>query len=196
MSFLEHYITNIAFLPVEFQRSLELIKDLDTKVHELETEAGHLRSKYFSTLKKQGSSGSEDTDTLQRIQEIHEEILNLCDEKQIISQQLKAVLDPCYKKLSSDLLEFKKKLSSDYTSENPHKRRRQEYNTGMPEDYVLYMNDDAYCFCKLQTPGNMIACDNPNCNREWFHFDCVGLSSQPAGDWYCRECEPFMRKSN
>ena len=31
----------------------------------------------------------------------------------------------------------------------------------------------------------MVACDNPDCTREWFHFDCVGLARKPRGKWYC-----------
>ena len=34
-----------------------------------------------------------------------------------------------------------------------------------------------------------VACDNPDCPIEWFHFECVGLTEQPRGKWYCRDCE-------
>ena len=30
----------------------------------------------------------------------------------------------------------------------------------------------------------MIKCDNPNCKREWFHFQCVGIEDQPKGKWF------------
>jgi hypothetical protein len=36
----------------------------------------------------------------------------------------------------------------------------------------------------------MVACDNPECPIEWFHFACVGLTEQPKGKWYCPECAP------
>ena len=38
--------------------------------------------------------------------------------------------------------------------------------------------------------GKMVACDNESCKREWFHFDCVGLTRKPRGKWYCsNQCE-------
>uniref|UniRef100_A0A1X7TM90 Zinc finger PHD-type domain-containing protein n=1 Tax=Amphimedon queenslandica TaxID=400682 RepID=A0A1X7TM90_AMPQE len=30
----------------------------------------------------------------------------------------------------------------------------------------------------------MIACDNPSCALEWFHYNCVGITTNPAGNWY------------
>ena len=45
--------------------------------------------------------------------------------------------------------------------------------------------------------GEMIACDNPDCAIEWFHFECVGLDpnqSRPRGKkWYCNDCAAAMR---
>lgn len=49
-------------------------------------------------------------------------------------------------------------------------------------------NDDAYCLCQQGSFGNMVACDNPNCKYEWFHWDCVGLTEEPSGKWYCPAC--------
>ena len=36
-----------------------------------------------------------------------------------------------------------------------------------------------YCFCDGPSHGNMIACDNEECAREWFHYECVGLKEEP-----------------
>ncbi|KAI8998923.1 hypothetical protein BD414DRAFT_476450 [Trametes punicea] len=49
-------------------------------------------------------------------------------------------------------------------------------------------NEPRYCFCNQVSFGDMIACDNPTCAREWFHIGCVGLTKIPKGNWYCREC--------
>jgi hypothetical protein len=45
-----------------------------------------------------------------------------------------------------------------------------------------------YCFCQQVSFGEMVACDNENCEREWFHLPCVGLTSAPQGKWWCDEC--------
>ena len=35
--------------------------------------------------------------------------------------------------------------------------------------------NEFWCLCGGSETGNMIACDNPGCPIEWFHFECVGL---------------------
>ena len=31
-------------------------------------------------------------------------------------------------------------------------------------------------------------CPSFQCSIEWFHFQCVGLTSKPKGKWYCPQC--------
>ena len=40
----------------------------------------------------------------------------------------------------------------------------------------------------------MLACDNPFCEREWFHYACVGITQTPKGKWYCKDCEVWKKK--
>ncbi|KAI7827334.1 hypothetical protein BX661DRAFT_183080 [Kickxella alabastrina] len=49
-------------------------------------------------------------------------------------------------------------------------------------------DDQLYCFCQQVSYGDMVACDGPNCRYEWFHWECVGLTSPPKGSWYCSDC--------
>ena len=49
-------------------------------------------------------------------------------------------------------------------------------------------DDKKYCICNSVSYGNMIACDNENCPKEWFHWACVGLTKEPVGTWYCPDC--------
>ena len=51
---------------------------------------------------------------------------------------------------------------------------------------------DVYCYCRQgEDERPMIACDNPNCPYQWFHFECVGLSKPPKTKfWYCPDCKP------
>ncbi|KAF7684018.1 Protein YNG1 [Astathelohania contejeani] len=49
--------------------------------------------------------------------------------------------------------------------------------------------DAVYCYCRKPSKGNMIACDDPACDIEWFHYGCVGLTSMPSGKWYCKNCK-------
>ena len=43
----------------------------------------------------------------------------------------------------------------------------------------------SYCCCDGDDVGQMIACDNPSCPKEWFHFECVGITRKPRESWYC-----------
>ncbi|KAI8590156.1 hypothetical protein BDZ88DRAFT_415724 [Geranomyces variabilis] len=48
--------------------------------------------------------------------------------------------------------------------------------------------DELYCICRQTSHGDMVACDNPTCAIEWFHYACVGLIHPPKGKWYCSAC--------
>ncbi|CAI8048014.1 Inhibitor of growth protein 4 [Geodia barretti] len=83
----------------------------------------------------------------------------------------------------------KKKLAS--TSEEPSTSVNSPVHSvpsgaGGPTD-VLDMpvdpNEPTYCLCHQVSFGEMIGCDNPECPIEWFHFQCVGLTSKPKGKW-------------
>ena len=48
---------------------------------------------------------------------------------------------------------------------------------------------ELFCFCRQSEFGQMVACDNFDCEFGWFHFECVGLTEEPEGDWYCGNCK-------
>ena len=52
-------------------------------------------------------------------------------------------------------------------------------------------DEQKYCYCNQVSYGEMIACDNDDCDIEWFHYDCVGLKMLPKGKYYCDE---FLQK--
>ena len=47
-----------------------------------------------------------------------------------------------------------------------------------------------YCICgEGHGEADMIMCDNENCKIQWFHWHCVGITSDPGdGAWYCPNC--------
>ncbi|RJE19769.1 PHD finger domain protein [Aspergillus sclerotialis] len=57
-------------------------------------------------------------------------------------------------------------------------------------------NEPRYCVCGDVSFGTMICCENPDCDREWFHLDCVGLSEVPSrtAKWYCPDCRVKFNK--
>ncbi|GAA94537.1 uncharacterized protein L969DRAFT_83899 [Mixia osmundae IAM 14324] len=55
-------------------------------------------------------------------------------------------------------------------------------------DMPVDPNEPTYCYCDTVSYGEMVGCDNDDCQREWFHLACVGLSEAPTGSWYCDDC--------
>lgn len=37
-------------------------------------------------------------------------------------------------------------------------------------------------------------CENPFCEREWFHLDCIEEKNLPE-KWYCQECQKQKDKT-
>lgn len=68
--------------------------------------------------------------------------------------------------------------------ERQRKKRQDLEASGMPVD----PNEPVYCYCNRVSFGEMIACENEDCAREWFHLECVGLDKAPEGTWYCDDC--------
>lgn len=58
------------------------------------------------------------------------------------------------------------------------------------EQKAVQSTERLYCHCRCpyDEVSEMIACDNTNCRVEWFHFDCVGITVAPKGNWYCPDC--------
>lgn len=58
-------------------------------------------------------------------------------------------------------------------------------------DQPIDPDEPTYCICNQVSFGDMIACDNENCEGgEWFHYSCVGLTPETRfkGKWYCPTC--------
>ncbi|KAK1837847.1 phd finger domain-containing protein [Colletotrichum chrysophilum] len=81
----------------------------------------------------------------------------------------------------------------------PKKKRTQKKEKGQPIEIELEEDDEGnpidpdeprYCDCNRVSFGDMIACDNENCDKEWFHLECVGMAQIPARTtkWYCPDC--------
>lgn len=56
------------------------------------------------------------------------------------------------------------------------------------QDMPVDPNEPTYCVCHRVSFGEMVCCDAPDCPTEWFHFQCVNLTSTPKGKWYCADC--------
>ena len=80
--------------------------------------------------------------------------------------------------------------NTDHRDENSASQSSE--NTAMGDQSTIATTSSSqeklYCYCRCPEDGLMIACDNTECKIEWFHQDCVELTSIPTGDWYCPDC--------
>ncbi|KAI9251041.1 hypothetical protein BY458DRAFT_493726 [Sporodiniella umbellata] len=60
--------------------------------------------------------------------------------------------------------------------------------TVVPVDLPIDPNEPLYCYCQQVSFGEMVACDQHDCEIEWFHLACVDLKTVPKGKWYCDNC--------
>lgn len=65
-------------------------------------------------------------------------------------------------------------------------------NTAQGNTTLYHRDETKYCICRQISYGEMVACDNDECEIEWFHYDCVGISQPPKGKWFCPDCTPKM----
>ncbi|KAI9358854.1 hypothetical protein BD770DRAFT_363907 [Pilaira anomala] len=77
----------------------------------------------------------------------------------------------------------KEKTKSTYQSSKNGKPK----NIVIP-DMPIDPNEPLYCYCQQISYGEMVACDNADCEIEWFHLACVDLKTVPKGKWYCSNC--------
>lgn len=64
-----------------------------------------------------------------------------------------------------------------------------DFATNTQGNTTLYNRDETkYCICRQISYGEMVACDNSQCEIEWFHYECVNITQPPKGKWYCPDC--------
>ncbi|PLB49629.1 hypothetical protein P170DRAFT_437205 [Aspergillus steynii IBT 23096] len=73
-------------------------------------------------------------------------------------------------------------------SENASGDRRGDDDMDDEEEDEGNEDTKVYCTCRSVSHGDMVACDNEDCEFEWFHWKCVGLTREPVGKWYCPQC--------
>jgi hypothetical protein len=72
----------------------------------------------------------------------------------------------------------------------------EQLSAALMADMAIDPNEPKYCYCDEVSSGDMVACDNEDCPREWFHYHCLGLTSPPKGRWFCLFCIGPGRKTS
>jgi hypothetical protein len=63
------------------------------------------------------------------------------------------------------------------------------------EDFYFDLSKEPqYCYCGRTSFGEMVGCENPYCEREWFHAVCLDEKNLPE-KWYCNDCQKQKDKT-
>lgn len=75
--------------------------------------------------------------------------------------------------------------------DNPNNKQKQQQ-----EQFLYDANDIKYCYCNRGSFGEMVGCEHPYCEKEWFHLECVDEKSavNNSNDWYCNDCIKLKEK--
>eukprot|EP00056_Hartaetosiga_gracilis_P004069 m.71100 g.71100 ORF g.71100 m.71100 type:complete len:197 (-) comp11694_c0_seq2:2207-2797(-) len=182
--YLERFLERVDGLPEELHRSYNLLRELDQETKDA-IEKVDLECQTF-LHKIQRLAKEERQQQLQQIKNAFEKILEYSDQKYNITLQSYEEVDEHIRALDADMKSFQEEARNQSGIDD---------NGLYSEDLPVDPNEPTYCFCHQVSFGEMIACDNPSCPIEWFHFSCVNLTSPPEnGHWLCPSCEASGKK--
>lgn len=176
MSYLEDFVNSVSYLPGEVCRLLELLKLLDEKAKSCTEESQSMSLEYFSTLKKEQGTITENTELLANIRNRHQKTLNYSEEKVAISKQLLDMIEFHLPKLKQDLDTYKKEISAEIENNDDKIQKKiklEKTSSLFDNDMQMFMenmdmHDDiqgednkTYCYCGKGSYGEMIECEGP-----------------------------------
>ncbi|GMP77709.1 hypothetical protein CsSME_00033887 [Camellia sinensis var. sinensis] len=218
MSFLEDFQANLESLPNMLQRKYALLRDLDKSLQDIQQQNEQHCEQEIEEIKRGIKSGNitPDASNIRFSDEVLDEqkhAIRIADEKVDAHVQQ---LDQYLKKFDEELRRERESaattgsaaqnLENNVKSTSGRGGRKKTRlaatttasvtanPTSMDLDLPVDPNEPTYCFCNQVSYGEMVACDNPDCKIEWFHFGCVGLKEQPKGKWYCSECVGMQKR--
>eukprot|EP01050_Picozoa_sp_SAG11_P008355 SAG11_NODE_734_length_7466_cov_3.388625_2_plen_203_part_00 len=144
----------------------------------------------------------------QQLSKEHKECRDIAEEKVSLAEQTYDMVDGHVRRLDDVLRNFEAELrqidperlaelklaavqTEPFVAAGLSSRKRSNAimnADGMHSDIPVDPNEPRYCYCRQVSFGEMVACDNADCEFEWFHYACVGLSAAPQGAWLCPTC--------
>lgn len=184
--YIENFIDLVDNVPNQLSRGI-------TRVHELQLDYESALSKLESNLTRFSRDNNNDLRQLKLLlatQHYLVKMQELSDHKLAIVQDALEQLDTKSRELDQDF-----KLISAATSDGTEAATTKSSRTAtssssitQPKSSKRESPEPTYCVCHQVSYGDMICCDNDACEIEWFHFQCVSLTSKPKGKWYCPNC--------
>lgn len=233
-SYLEDFVEKIGALPIDINRGLRLIRELDLQFQNTNSKLIELQDEYSSRLKsakdkKQEAQKPDMQALLAEIRQLQESCIAFSHSKVDVATQNYDIVEMHIQKLDTELKKFEQEIINNQNAENAglqdetavkdfkkisklgsklitksqSKIKAQERNAvasviDRNDSFVsaapIDKNEPRYCTCNGVSYGDMIKCDNPFCEKEWFHFSCINISVKPKGKWYCADCKKLNHK--
>lgn len=195
--YIENFIDLVENVPNDLSRRI-------SRVHELQLDYESSLSKLETNLtrfsRKESNNGQQTNDDLNQLklllatQNCLIQMQEISDNKLAIIQDALEQLDHKSRELEHDL-KLINAATSDGTETNNKNNKNNVGNknqssssSSQPKSSQREEPEPTYCVCHQVSYGDMICCDNDACDIEWFHFQCVSLTSKPKGKWYCPNC--------
>ncbi|KAI9252475.1 hypothetical protein BY458DRAFT_523120 [Sporodiniella umbellata] len=205
-TFLSEYSEIVEVLPLELQRNYKLIRQLDENTQQLMTQVAH---ETVAITQQEGKLlADEKRKKLKSIRQLLETVIQKGEEKYALAQATYDSVDRHCAKLDQDLQKIEDEqmvgttrgLDKTTREEKEVKRKKgEESQTNTPDtlqssisfsQMPIDPNEPRYCYCQRVSFGEMMACDNIECDIEWFHLECTDLEAAPEGAWFCKHCAP------
>ena len=138
-----------------------------------------------------------------KVEQWTKECVELAEEKVALASEVLMFVNAQTKKIDKNIARYKKIEEKKQAAkrgasgaagggQGGRGRRKVDAADPPPMHYVAPTDPNAekFCLCRKISYGEMIGCDNPKCKIEWFHFACVGLTTEtrPTGKWFCPIC--------
>ncbi|KAG5848330.1 hypothetical protein ANANG_G00097340 [Anguilla anguilla] len=220
VSYVEDYLECVESLPLDIQRNVSLLREIDTKYQDVLKEVDDVYERY-----RKEADGGQRKRLQTQLQRALISSQELGDEKiHVVTQMMELEAAPAERSSARRPRRQRNSESRDSgsgaangveeapeeppppppppprekRSKSAKKKKRSKAKPereASPAEFTIDPNEPTYCLCDQVSYGEMIGCDNEQCPIEWFHFSCVGLTYKPKGKWYCPKCRGDSEKT-
>jgi vacuolar-type H+-ATPase subunit I/STV1 len=213
MSRLKDFLESVSGIPIDVNRNMRLMRELDYKFAKTKEKLENLQNSYL--INSRGKDKKKDS-TLEEIKELQNACLELSKEKVDLANQTEEILESSLKKLDDEIEKVKKlfpdahfeSLDTSHLEPKQSRVQRNRFNRGSSSrnryDNLGYEaplapiidDKEKFCYCRGPSLGTMICCENEQCPYKWFHLECVGITQVPGENevWFCKSCTNTKRK--
>lgn len=191
---LEEYVGIVESAPQSVQKALTLISELEKSVEKekralneemekLAILADHTRRSPGTPPARKGEMDAQ----LQSINANYIQVLDADKKKVAILLDLQKRLEGCVELVRNSAAVFK-----EHVAQGALVGKLEKIASALECQTLSDTEEEEVevCVCKQPITEEMLVCDNPECQVQWFHLSCVDLKGVPKTKWLCPNCAP------